>query len=92
MFVVSFLCCGYVNVQANCWAVMSTFSGFEPVWSFRARTIAETIAIEVTSANGIAVQTISSPVWPWTGGPSESSSGPTRNFQAEYTSVAPTIA
>ena len=50
------------------------------------------IAIEVTSANGIAVQPISSPVWPWMGGPSESSSGATRNFHAEYTSMAPTTA
>ena len=32
---------------------------------------------------GIAVQVISSPVWPWIGGPSDSSSGGARNFQIE---------
>ena len=37
----------------------------------------------VTSTAGIAVQMISSPVWPWIGGPSESSSGRTRNFTTE---------
>ena len=40
-----------------------------------ASTIALTIAITVTSTVGITVQTISRPVCPCTGGPSESSSG-----------------
>src|ERR1700749_3558553 len=43
--------------------------------SFRERTMALTIAIAVTSTNGIAVHVISSPVLPWMGGPSSSSSG-----------------
>ena len=42
-----------------------------------------TDAITVTRTVGIAVQAISSPVCPWTGGPSESSSGRTRNFATE---------
>ena len=74
-FVVSFFSSGYSNVQANCCAVTSMLTGLEPVRSFRARTIAETIAMDVTRAKGIAVQPISRPVWPWIGGPSESSSG-----------------
>ena len=85
-------CCGYLNVHANCCAVTSTRSGSEPARSFRARTTAEMIAIEVTSANGMAVQAISSPVCPWIGAPSASSSGAARNFHAEYTSAAMTIA
>jgi hypothetical protein len=49
--------------------------GFGPASSFLASTIALTTEIAVTSTAGIAVQTISSPVWPWIGGPSVSSSG-----------------
>ena len=37
----------------------------------------------VTSTAGIAVHVISRPVCPWTGGPSESSSGRTRNVTTE---------
>jgi hypothetical protein len=62
------------------------------VRSFRASTIAEITAMDVTSANGIAVHAISMPVCPWVGGPSESSSGETRNFQPEYRSTERTIA
>ena len=50
---------------------------------FARSTIALMIAIAVTSTAGIAVQTISIPVWPWIGGPSLSSSGWARNFQTE---------
>ena len=46
--------------------------------SFRERTIALTIAIAVTRTNGMIVQVISSPVCPWTGGPSSKSSSATR--------------
>jgi hypothetical protein len=66
---------GYVNCQANCCATTRIRGGLSPAWLFCARTIALTIEIAVTSTVGIAVQTISRPVWPWTGGPSESSSG-----------------
>ncbi len=48
--------------------------------SLRERTIALTIAIAVTRMNGMIVQVISSPVWPWIGGPSSKSSSRTRNF------------
>ena len=58
-------------------------SGFVPAWPFWASTIALTIEIAVTSTAGITVQTISSFVWPWIGGPSDPSSGPTRKFQTE---------
>src|SRR6266511_2105305 len=83
--------CGYVNVQANCWAVTFTRKGFEPAASSLARTIALTIAIAVTSSAGRAVQAISSPVCPWIGGPSESSSGFARNFHTAITLTAATI-
>ena len=59
---------------------------------FCASTIALTIEIAVTSTAGTAVQTISSFVCPWIGGPSESSSGLARNFQTEYVSTAATTA
>ena len=39
--------------------------------------------IAVTRTVGMSVQTISSPVWPWIGGPSESSSGAARNRHTE---------
>ena len=66
---------GYCELQANCCAVTLTTSGFGPAWPFFASTIALTIEIAVTSTAGTAVQTISSVVWPWIGGPSDSSSG-----------------
>ena len=37
----------------------------------------------VTSTAGIAVHVISRPVWPWIGGPSESSSGRARKVTTE---------
>src|SRR5438093_13142964 len=49
------------------------------------------MAIDVTSSAGTAVHTVSSPVWPWIGGPSESSSGFARNFQTAKTLTAATI-
>src|SRR5207253_2593681 len=45
-----------------------------------------------TRAVGMAVHVISSPVWPWIGGPSDSSSGDARNFQIEYAITAATTA
>ena len=72
-----------MNVHANWTPDDLTRSGSEPAWPFCASTIALTIEIAVTSTAGTAVQTISSCVWPWVGGPSESSSGLTRNFQTE---------
>ena len=48
--------------------------------------------IAVTSSAGTAVQTISTPVWPWIGGPSLSSSGRTRNLTTEYAITAATSA
>src|ERR671935_176363 len=75
---------GYEKLHANCCAVTSTCIGFRPALPFFASTIALTIAIATTSAVGIAVHVISSPVWPWIGGPSDSSSGAARNFQIEY--------
>jgi hypothetical protein len=57
-----------------------------------ASTIALTIAIAVTSSVGTAVQAISRPVWPWMGGPSESSSGAARNFRTAKMLTAATIA
>jgi hypothetical protein len=41
------------------------------------------IEIAVTRIAGTAVQTISTTVFPWIGGPSESSSGRTRNLNTE---------
>jgi hypothetical protein len=41
------------------------------------------MAIAITSTVGTAVHAISSPVWPWIGSPSESSSGRARNFSSE---------
>src|SRR5437879_6366884 len=66
-------------------------NGFAPWASSLARTIALTIAIEVTRSVGTAVQKISRPVWPWMGGPSESSSGFARNFHTAKTLTAATI-
>ena len=74
---------GYSNFQANCCAVTEMRSGFGPASSFWASTIALTIEIAVTSTAGIAVQTISRPVCPWIGGPSDSSSGWTRKLSTE---------
>ena len=72
-----------MNVQANCCATTLTTSGLSPAFEFCASTIALTIEIAVTRMAGIAVQMISSWVWPCVGGPSEKSSGLTRNFQIE---------
>ena len=77
------MCAGYTKLQANCLAVTSTRSGWAPASSFRASTIALTIAIAVTSTAGTAVQAISNPVWPWIGGPSLSSSGAARKRTTE---------
>src|SRR6266545_1206879 len=66
-------------------------SGFAPCASSFASTIALTMAMAVTSNAGTAVQTISSPVCPWIGGPSVSSSGFARNFQTAKTLTAATI-
>jgi hypothetical protein len=81
--VVRFFASGYWKLHANCCAVTLTRKTFEPSASFFARTIALTMPIAVTRTVGIAVQTISSPVWPWIGGPSESSSGAARNRQTD---------
>jgi hypothetical protein len=70
-----------VNRQVNCRASTSTVMWSAASRSLRTRKTVLTIAIAVTSANGTAVQAISSPVCPWMGGPSESSSGWARNFQ-----------
>jgi hypothetical protein len=70
-----------VNCQANWRASTPILTGSDPALLFCASTIALTIEMAVTSTAGIAVQAISSPVWPCTGGPSESSSGRARNFQ-----------
>ncbi len=75
---------GYSNFQANCCAVTAIRIGLSPASSFFASTTAETTEIAVTSTAGIAVHTISRPVWPWIGGPSlSSSSDGTRNFRTE---------
>src|SRR5581483_768248 len=81
---------GYVNCQANCCATTLITRGFDPASPFLASTIALTIEIAVTSRAGIAVHTISSFVCPCVGGPSESSSGPARNFHTENASTAAT--
>ena len=81
-----------MNSHANCCAVTCTTSGFEPARPFCASTTALTIEIAVTSTAGIAVQTISSVVCPWVGGPSESSSGRARKWITEYASTATTAA
>ena len=73
----------YSKTQVNCSAVTFTCSAFLGTSPLSCSTIALMIAIAVTSAVGIAVHTISSPVWPWIGGPSESSSGWARNRQTE---------
>ena len=73
----------YVNVHANCSAVTFTCSGFDPALPFSESTTAAAMAITVTRSAGTAVQAISSPVWPWIGGPSVSSSGRARNFRTE---------
>ena len=65
-------------LDRDCWVVTVIRSGFRPARLSCASTIELTIAIAVTSTNGIAVQTISSVVWPWTGGPSERSPSLTR--------------
>ena len=74
---------GYSNFHANCCAVTAMRSGFGPASLFCARTTALTIEIAVTSTAGTAVQTISRPVCPWIGGPSDSSSGWTRKLRIE---------
>src|ERR671936_2056888 len=92
MVVVRPFASGYENDQANCCAVTFTRSGCAPTLSLRASTTALTTPIAVTSTVGIAVHVISSPVWPWIGGPSDSSSGDARNFQIEYAITAATTA
>ncbi len=72
-----------MNVHANWRAVTSTFSAFVPARSFWTSTTPLITEIAVTSSVGIAVQTISTPVWPWIGRPSESSSGRARNLNRE---------
>jgi hypothetical protein len=74
---------GYSKLQANCWAVTLMFRTFLPCASSRASTIALKMPIAVTSTVGISVQTISRFVWPWIGGPSESSSGAARKCRTE---------
>jgi hypothetical protein len=49
----------------------------------RTRTIPLITEIAVTRIAGTVVQRISRPVWPCTGGPSESSSARTRNLTTE---------
>ena len=71
---------GYWNCQENCCAITLTMSGFVPALPFLVRTIALTIEIEVTSTAGITVHTISSVVWPCTGGPSDQSPGSARKL------------
>ena len=46
--------------------------------------------IAMTRSAGTAVHAISSPVWPWIGGPSASSSSGTRHFQTEKMITAAT--
>src|SRR5688572_664687 len=89
---VTFRSPGYSNFHANCCAVTAILIGCGPASSFLASTIALTTEIAVTSTAGIAVQTISRPVWPWIGGPSVSSSGCTRNLRIEYMIAAATTA
>ena len=54
-----------------------------PARPFCESTIALTIVIEVTRIAGTTVQTISSVVCPWIGGPSDQSSGLTRKLISE---------
>ncbi len=54
-----------------------------PALSFWTSTIPLITEIAVTRIAGTAVQTISTPVWPWIGGPSESSSGRARKWMME---------
>ena len=83
---------GYENDQANWRAVTFTSTWSLGTCSFLTRTTPETMEIAVTRTAGIAVQRISTPVWPWIGGPSESSSGFTRNLISEYAITAATSA
>ena len=62
-----------------------TCRGFEPASAFCESTTALTIPIAITRIAGTTVQTISSAVWPWIGGPSVSSSGCARNASTAYT-------
>ena len=75
--------CGYLKLHANWRAVTSTLSRFAFRCPFSASAIALRTAMIVTSTAGIAVHVISSPVCPWIGGPSESSSGRARKVTTE---------
>ena len=61
-----------------------------PASPFRASTTALTMPIAVTRIAGTAVHRISSPVCPWMGGPSVSSSKGTRHFPTEKITTAVT--
>ena len=74
---------GYSNVHANWRAITFTFSAFASARSFWTRTMPLITEIAVTRIAGTAVQTISTPVCPWIGGPSESSSGRARKWRIE---------
>ena len=80
---VRFCASGYEKLHANCCATTFTRKTFLPWASFRPSTIALTMPIAVTRIVGMSVQTISRPVWPWIGGPSESSSGAARKLRIE---------
>src|SRR5262249_33068487 len=81
---------GYWNFQVNCCPITVTLSGFGPACPFSDRTNALTMPRATTRIAGMAVHTISSPVFPCIGGPSASSSAGTRHFQTEYTTTAAT--
>ena len=81
-----------MNVQANCCPITSTWKGLAVACPFCERMTALTIEIAVTRTAGTVVHAISRPVWPWVGGPSESSPGRARNFQTSKVSTAATTA
>jgi len=83
---------GYLNVHVNCCATTSTCSAFLARASSRERTIALVIPMAVTRIVGMSVHVISSAVFPWIGGPSESSSGAARKRTTEYRIAAATTA
>ena len=74
---------GYSKRQANCCAITLIVIGLVPALPFCERTTALSTPIAITRMAGTTVQAISRFVLPWIEGPSDSSSGATRNAKTE---------
>ena len=72
---------GYSKLHGELLGEHLDLIGFVPAFAFFERTTALMTPIAITRIAGTTVHAISSPVFPWIGGPSVSSSGGTRKAQ-----------